>query len=168
VDIKKDFAVESSVVHMSIADQTAALECCSHLIQVKNLGSEMLHAVMQLASRLTRDHKLACRFLNEKNIPVLLSFLIDAKISSSPVPAWMAMLTGMLLRHYVEDGNTLQAYMESEVKSTVQSLSSATSANRVSPRSLLQSMASMVVRDPQVFMQAVANTCRLNEHGGNL
>jgi len=62
-------------------------------------------------------------------------------------------LAGTLLRQFVEDAGTLQAHMESEIKSFFQTHNQQNV--RVPMRQFLNHHASLLARDPSVFMEAV-------------
>ncbi|GFY84962.1 LOW protein: E3 ubiquitin ligase-like protein [Actinidia rufa] len=72
-------------------------------------------------------------------------------------------LASAIIRHLLEDPQTLQTAMELEIRQT---LSGNRHAGRVYPRTFLTSMAPVISRDPGVFLKAATAVCQLESSGG--
>ena len=70
-----------------------------------------------------------------------------------------------IIRHLLEDPQTLQQAMETEIRHTLIATLSRHNG-RVSPRMFLTAMAPVVSRDPAIFMQAASVVCQLETIGG--
>lgn len=70
-----------------------------------------------------------------------------------------------IIRHLLEDPQTLQQAMETEIRHTLIATLSRHNG-RVSPRMFLTAMAPVVSRDPAIFMQAASVVCQLETFGG--
>lgn len=78
-----------------------------------------------------------------------------------------ASFVGVILRHIVEDPITLKAAMEASIKSTISTMSSRNTA-RITTKNFLNAVSAVVCRDPLVFLDAAANTCRITTGGANV
>uniref|UniRef100_A0A1J3I3S5 HECT-type E3 ubiquitin transferase n=2 Tax=Noccaea caerulescens TaxID=107243 RepID=A0A1J3I3S5_NOCCA len=135
--------------------QKALLIACSLIKQ--RVPAMIMQAVLQLCARLTKTHALAVQFLENGGLSSL--FNLPKKCF---FPGYDT-VTSVIVRHLVEDPQTLQIAMESEIRQT---LSGKRHIGRVSPRTFLTTMAPVISRDPVVFMKAVASTCQLESSGG--
>ncbi|KAJ0230389.1 HECT domain-containing protein [Hirschfeldia incana] len=135
--------------------QKALLIACG---LIKQCVPEMImQAVLQLCARLTKTHALAIQFLENGGLSSL--FNLPKKCF---FPGYDTVVS-VIVRHLVEDPQTLQIAMESEIRQT---LSGKGQVGRVLPRTFLTTMAPVISRDPVVFMKAVAFTCQLESSGG--
>lgn len=123
----------------------------------QHVPSLMMQAVLQICARLTKTHALALQFLENGGLAALFSL---PKACFFP---GYDMVASAIIRHLLEDPQTLQTAMELEIKQT---LSASRHGGHVSPRTFLTSMASVICRDPAVFMKAVAAVCQLESSGG--
>ncbi|EFJ18137.1 ubiquitin-protein ligase, UPL1 [Selaginella moellendorffii] len=116
-----------------------------------------LQAVLQLCARLTKVHAMALQFLDGGGLTALLDI---------PPANWSGFdeVAGAIIRHLMEDPQTLLLAMESEIRHcfTV----AARQNGRVSPRLFLSTLAPVLTRDPAMFMQAAANVCQLDSSNG--
>mmetsp|Transcript_5334 Transcript_5334/g.22620 ORF Transcript_5334/g.22620 Transcript_5334/m.22620 type:complete len:2232 (+) Transcript_5334:290-6985(+) len=112
-------------------------------------------ALVQLACGLTEDFETGKVFLQRGGVELIWSVRNVKSLSWNNVNA----LFRTLLRHLVEDDDTLLEAMEQEIRSLL-------SANRFSSRLNLLGLVRLVLpvlhRDPELFVKAVARTCRLN------
>ena len=74
-------------------------------------------------------------------------------------------MAAAIIRHLLEDPQTLQIAMEVEIRQTLINMLNH-HGGRVSPRTFLTTMAPVISRDPTIFMQAVAMVCQLQTLGG--
>ncbi|CAK9145083.1 unnamed protein product [Ilex paraguariensis] len=72
-------------------------------------------------------------------------------------------LASAIIRHLLEDPQTLQTAMELEIRQT---LSGNRHTGRISPRAFLTSMSPVMSRDAEVLMKAAAAVCQLESSGG--
>eukprot|EP00189_Rhodosorus_marinus_P009896 CAMPEP_0184742052 /NCGR_PEP_ID=MMETSP0315-20130426/5061_1 /TAXON_ID=101924 /ORGANISM="Rhodosorus marinus, Strain UTEX LB 2760" /LENGTH=2244 /DNA_ID=CAMNT_0027212723 /DNA_START=249 /DNA_END=6983 /DNA_ORIENTATION=- len=112
-------------------------------------------ALVQIACGLTEDFKTGKMLLQRGGVELIWS-VRNVKTSS-----WKNVdgLFRTLLRHLVEDDATLLEAMEQEIRSLL-------SANRFSSRLNLLGLVRLALpvlhRDPELFLKAVARSCRLN------
>ncbi|XP_010542518.1 PREDICTED: E3 ubiquitin-protein ligase UPL1-like isoform X2 [Tarenaya hassleriana] len=135
--------------------QKALLIVCDLIKQC--VPDMVMQAVLQLCARLTKTHSLAIQFLKNGGLPSLFSLPKKCFFPGYDT------VTAVIVRHLVEDPQTLQIAMESEIR---QILSGKRHIGRILPRTFLTTMAPVVSRDPVVFMKAVASTCQLESSGG--
>lgn len=117
----------------------------------------IMQAILQLCARLTKSHALAVQFLECGGMVALFSLP-----RSCFFPGYDT-LASAIVRHLLEDPQTLQTAMELEIRQT---LSGSRHGGRVLARTFLTSMAPVISRDPEVFMRAVAAVCQLESSGG--
>ncbi|CAF2040719.1 unnamed protein product [Brassica napus] len=108
-------------------DQKKLIEIACTCIR-NQLPSETMHAVLQLCSTLTRKHSVAVCFLDFGGVQGLLSLP-----SNSLFPGFDS-VAASIIRHILEDPQTLQQAMESEIKHALATLSNRHSNQRISPR----------------------------------
>ncbi|XP_052620770.1 E3 ubiquitin-protein ligase UPL2 [Lactuca sativa] len=152
--LKKDDAGNA----IDIEEQKRLVEIsCGYL---KNqLPSETIQAVLQLCSTLTRTHSVAVSFLNAGGLPLLLS------LPSGSLFVGFDNTAGSIIRHILEDPQTLQQAMESEIKQSVVTAASRQSNGRLTPRNFLMNLTSVISRDPVIFMQAAQSVCQIEMVG---
>ncbi|KAJ4975986.1 hypothetical protein NE237_001092 [Protea cynaroides] len=119
----------------------------------------VMQAVLQLCARLTKTHVIAMQFLESGGLAALFSLP-----RSSFFPGYDSVASA-IIRHLLEDPQTLQTAMEFEIRQTLTGILSR-HAGRLSPRTFLTSMASVISRDPVIFMKAAAAVCQLESSGG--
>ncbi|XP_042007782.1 E3 ubiquitin-protein ligase UPL1-like isoform X2 [Salvia splendens] len=117
----------------------------------------IMQAVLQLCARLTKSHALAVQFLESGGMVALFSLP-----RSCFFPGYDT-LASAIVRHLLEDPQTLQTAMELEIRQT---LSGSRHGGRILARTFLTSMAPVISRDPEIFMRAVAAVCQLETSGG--
>ena len=116
--------------------------------------SHLLHAIMDICARLTRRHELALIFLHEGGLEKVLN------LSESSAFSGQAIVTGSLVRHVLEDPASLQASMQSEIRSLLSNVN-VRDGRQMPVRNFLGLCACMVQRDPEIFMRAVSASCRI-------
>ncbi|XP_042519571.1 E3 ubiquitin-protein ligase UPL1-like isoform X2 [Macadamia integrifolia] len=119
----------------------------------------VMQAVLQLCARLTKTHAIAMQFLESGGLAALFSLP-----RSCFFPGYDS-VASVIVRHLLEDPQTLQTAMEFEIRQTLTGILSR-HAGRLSPRTFLTSMASVISRDPVIFMKAAAAVCQLESSGG--
>ncbi|XP_075511798.1 LOW QUALITY PROTEIN: E3 ubiquitin-protein ligase UPL2-like [Primulina tabacum] len=125
----------------------------------KQLPSETMHAILQLCSTLTRTHSVAVSFLDAGGLHLLLS------LPASSLFVGFDGLMAVIVRHILEDPQTLQQAMESEIRHSVATLSNRQSSGRLTVRNFLSNLSSVVQRDPVIFMQAAKSVCQVEMMG---
>lgn len=141
---------------LTIEESRKVLTFACDLIK-RHVPAMVMQAVLQLCARLTKTHALAILFLENGGLVALFSLP-----RSCFFPGYDT-LTSAIIRHLIEDPQTLQNAMELEIRQT---LSGNRNAGRISVRSFLTSMASVIARDPGIFMKAAASVCQLESSGG--
>ena len=112
--------------NISIQEQKCLFEIACHFIR-KQLASDTMHAVLQLCSTLTRTHSVAVRFLDAGGLPLLLS------LPASSLFVGFDSISATIIRHILEDPQTLQQAMESEIRHSVVSAANRQSNGRLTP-----------------------------------
>ncbi|KAH8518946.1 hypothetical protein H0E87_000697 [Populus deltoides] len=123
----------------------------------QHVPAVIMQAILQLCARLTKTHVLALQFLENGGLAALFNLP-----RSCFFPGYQTVASA-IVRHLLEDPQTLQTAMELEIRQT---LSGNRHAGRFSPRTFLTSMAPVISRDPVVFMKAAAAVCQLESSGG--
>ncbi|OIW04324.1 hypothetical protein TanjilG_32516 [Lupinus angustifolius] len=123
------------------------------------LSSDTMHAVLLLCSNLTRNHSVALTFLDAGGLSLLLSLP-----TSSLFPGFDN-VAASIVRHVLEDPQTLQQAMESEIKHSLVVASNRHPNGRVNPRNFLANLSSVISRDPAIFMQAAQAVCQVEMVG---
>ncbi|XP_061985424.1 E3 ubiquitin-protein ligase UPL1 isoform X3 [Populus nigra] len=123
----------------------------------QHVPAVIMQAILQLCARLTKTHVLALQFLENGGLTALFNLP-----RSCFFPGYQTVASA-IIRHLLEDPQTLQTAMELEIRQT---LSGNRHAGRFSPRTFLTSMAPVISRDPVVFMKAAAAVCQLESSGG--
>ncbi|KAG7649782.1 Ubiquitin-associated domain [Arabidopsis thaliana x Arabidopsis arenosa] len=145
-----------STGYLTMEEGHKALLIACGLIK-QHVPAMIMQAVLQLCARLTKSHALAIQFLENGGLSSL--FNLPKKCC---FPGYDT-VASVIVRHLVEDPQTLQIAMETEIRQT---LSGKRHIGRVLPRTFLTTMAPVISRDPVVFMKAVASTCQLESSGG--
>ncbi|CAH1444286.1 unnamed protein product [Lactuca virosa] len=145
-----------STGYLTIEEGNRILNVACDLIK-RHVPAMVMQAVLLLCARLTKTHTLALQFLENGGMIDLFSIP-----KSSFFPGYDTVASA-IIRHLIEDPQTLQTAMELEVR---QALSGTRHAGRVPPRTFLTSMAPLISRDPEVFMKAAASVCQLETTGG--
>ncbi|XP_021641769.2 E3 ubiquitin-protein ligase UPL1 isoform X2 [Hevea brasiliensis] len=120
----------------------------------QHVPAVITQAVLQLCARLTKTHALALKFLEGGGLVALFNL---------PRSCFFPGVAAAIIRHLIEDPQTLQTAMELEIRQT---LSGNRHVGRTNPRTFLTKMAPVISRDPVVFMKAAAAVCQLELSGG--
>ncbi|KAE9458821.1 hypothetical protein C3L33_09258, partial [Rhododendron williamsianum] len=147
-----------SLKNISIEEQKRLIEIACGAIR-NQLPSETMHAVLQLCSTLTRTHSVASSFLDAGGLPLLLS------LPTSSLFVGFDSIAATIIRHILEDPQTLQLAMESEIRHSVVTAANRQSNGRLTPRSFLLNLTSVILRDPVIFMQAAQSVCQVEMVG---
>ena len=123
------------------------------LVKSDNLDKDLLHAVMRITVRLTRDHSLAVAFADSGALSALFHPDRIAVFSTQQ------QLSMMILRHVVEEPAVLLYAMEKEIREHATTLR----GRGVDLQSFLRSRASLVCRDPATFVKATEKVYRLSK-----
>ncbi|XP_014507028.1 E3 ubiquitin-protein ligase UPL1 isoform X1 [Vigna radiata var. radiata] len=140
----------------TVEESHKLLDVACDLIK-QHVPAVVMQAVLQLCARLTKTHALALQFLENGGLAALFNL---PRICFFP---GYDSVVSAIVRHLLEDPQTLQTAMELEIRQT---LSGNRHSGRVSPRSFLTSLAPVISRDPNVFMKAAAAVCQLETSGG--
>ncbi|KAI3685801.1 hypothetical protein L6452_35059 [Arctium lappa] len=144
--------------HIDVDEQKRFVEIsCGYL--TKQLPAETIHAVLQLCSTLTRTHSVAVSFLDAGGLPLLLS------LPTSSLFVGFDNVAATIIRHILEDPQTLQQAMESEIRHSVVTAANRQSNGRLTPRNFLLNLTSVISRDPVIFMRAVRSVCQIEMVG---
>ncbi|KAL5205547.1 hypothetical protein ABZP36_033756 [Zizania latifolia] len=128
--------------------------CCEFIKQ--RVPAIVMQAVLQLSARLTKTHALAAQFSETGCLASLLS------VPKTCIFPGFENLASAIVRHLIEDPQTLQSAMELEIRQSLSNRGSHT------PRSFLTNMSPLISRDPVIFMRAVTSVCQLDSSGGRM
>nr|XP_011461878.1 PREDICTED: E3 ubiquitin-protein ligase UPL1 isoform X1 [Fragaria vesca subsp. vesca] len=145
-----------STGYLTMEESQKVLAVACDLIK-QHVPAMIMQAVLQLCARLTKTHALALQFLENGGLTALFGLP-----RSCFFPGYDTVASA-IVRHLLEDPQTLQTAMELEIRQT---LSGNRHGARTSARTFLTSMAPVISRDPVVFMKAVAAVCQLETSAG--
>ncbi|XP_020586141.1 E3 ubiquitin-protein ligase UPL1-like isoform X2 [Phalaenopsis equestris] len=147
-----------STGYCSIEESRRAMALTCDFIK-QQVSSMIMQAVLQLCARLTKTYVIATQFLENGTLAALFN------LPSSCIFPGFDNLASTIIRHLLEDPQTLQAAMEFEIRQTL-SRSHSRYTSHLSPRLFLTSMAPVISRNPKVFMRAAVAVCQLESSGG--
>ena len=130
---------------------------CVNIIR-KKPDSLVNHATLQLLARLTRIHRNSVFLLQIGGILSILACPAESSFSGQ------ALLVGSILRHVLEDPQTLQACMQVEIRALLTSLMSRNSGRALSLKAFLSASAALAQRDPLIFSRAVCACCHISDN----
>ncbi|KAM1806044.1 hypothetical protein ACFX11_029236 [Malus domestica] len=145
-----------STGYLTMEESHKVLAVACDLIK-HHVPAMIMQAVLQLCARLTKTHALALQFLENGGLAALFGLP-----RSCFFPGYDT-IASAIVRHLLEDPQTLQTAMELEIR---QALSGNRHGGRTSARTFLTSMAPVISRDPVVFMKAASAVCQLETSGG--
>ncbi|CAI9116114.1 OLC1v1017183C2 [Oldenlandia corymbosa var. corymbosa] len=148
----------SSSKHLGVEEQKGLIEIACACIK-RQLPSDSMHAVLQLCSTLTRTHSVAVNFLDAGGLQSLLA------LPTSSLFVGFDNAAATIIRHILEDPQTLQQAMESEIKHSVATAANRQSTGRLTPRSFLSNLTTVIQRDPVIFMKAAQAVCQIEMVG---
>ncbi|XP_023746600.1 E3 ubiquitin-protein ligase UPL2 [Lactuca sativa] len=155
---KQNKSMGLSSKHIDVDEQKRFVEIsCGYL--TKQLPAETIHAVLQLCATLTRTHSVAVSFLDAGGLPLLLS------LPTSSLFVGFDNVAATIIRHILEDPQTLQQAMESEIRHSILTAANRQSNGRLTPRNFLLNLTSVISRDPVVFMRAARSVCQIEMVG---
>ncbi|KAJ7969420.1 E3 ubiquitin-protein ligase UPL1 [Quillaja saponaria] len=145
-----------STGYLTIEESQKVLTIACNLMKL-HVPAMVMQVVLQLCARLTKTHALALQFLENGGLAALFTLP-----RSCFFPGYDS-IASVIVRHLLEDPQTLQTAMELEIR---QNLGGNRHPGRISSRTFLTSMAPVISRDPVVFMKAAAAVCQLETSGG--
>lgn len=155
---KVQMSLGTPLKNLDIQEQKRLIEIACGCIR-KRLPSETMHAVLQLCSTLTRTHSVAVSFLDAGGLHLLLS------LPASSLFVGFDNVVAVIIRHILEDSQTLQQAMESEIRHSFATVANRQSSGRLTARNFLSNLSSVVQRDPVIFMQAAKAVCQVEMVG---
>ncbi|CAL0307794.1 unnamed protein product [Lupinus luteus] len=151
---KLQSAVGLSIKLADIYEQKRLVEVACSCMK-NQLPSNTMHVVLLLCSNLTRNHSVALTFLDASGLSLLLS------LPTSSLFLGFDSIAASIVRHVLEDPQTLQQTMESGIKHSLVAASNRDPNGRVNPHNFLVNLSSVISRDPAVFMQAAQDVCQV-------
>ncbi|KAI5435470.1 hypothetical protein KIW84_022051 [Lathyrus oleraceus] len=155
---KLQSALGLSMKYADIHEQKRLVEIACSCMK-NQLPSDTMHAVLLLCSNLTRNHSVALAFLDAGGLSLLIS------LPTSSLFSGFDNVAASIVRHILEDPQTLRQAMESEIKQNLLAVPNRHPNGRVNPRNFLLNLASVISRDPAVFMQAAQSVCQVEMVG---
>ncbi|KAE8684369.1 hypothetical protein F3Y22_tig00111131pilonHSYRG00026 [Hibiscus syriacus] len=148
----------ASARHIDHHEQKRLIEIACSCIR-NRFPSETMHAVLQLCATLTRTHSIAVYFLDGGGVTSLLSLPTNSLFPGFDNVA------ATIIHHVLEDPQTLQQTMETEIKHSLSAMANRHSNGRISPCNFLANLSSVISRDPVIFMQSVKSLCQVEMVG---
>ncbi|KAE8709850.1 E3 ubiquitin-protein ligase UPL2 [Hibiscus syriacus] len=148
----------ASARHIDLHEQKRLIEIACNCIR-NRFPSETMHAVLQLCATLTRTHSIAVYFLDGGGVSSLLSLPTNSLFPGFDNVA------ATIIHHVLEDPQTLQQAMETEIKHSFSAIANRHSNGRVSPRNFLANLSSVISRNPVIFLQSVKSLCQVEMVG---
>ncbi|KAH9607668.1 hypothetical protein KSS87_011637, partial [Heliosperma pusillum] len=142
--------------YLSMDESHAVLEIACDMLHL-HVPAVIMQAVLQICARLTKTHALALKFLEIGGLHALFNLPRGCFFPGYDTVA------SAIVRHLLEDPQTLQTAMEHEIRQT---LSGGRHAGRIPTRMFLTSMAPVISRDPVTFTKAAAAVCQLETSAG--
>ncbi|KAI3465189.1 hypothetical protein Pfo_021852 [Paulownia fortunei] len=155
---KVQMSLGTPLKNLDLQEQKRLIEIACGCIR-KQLPSETMHAVLQLCSTLTRTHSVAVSFLDAGGLHLLLSLPLSSLFVG------FDNVVAVIIRHILEDSQTLQQAMESEIRHSFVTVANRQSSGRLTARNFLSNLSSVVQRDPVIFMQAAKSVCQVEMVG---
>ncbi|KNA10493.1 hypothetical protein SOVF_143570 [Spinacia oleracea] len=150
--------LEPSQQRVDFDQQKRLVEVACNCIR-KQLPSDTMHAVLQLCATLTRTHSVAVSFLDAGGLPLLLN------LPTSSLFSGFDNIASTIIRHILEDPQTLQQAMESEIRHNIVTTTNRQTSGRLTVRNFLVNLTSVISRDPVVFMRAAQSVCQVEMVG---
>ncbi|KAL3514293.1 hypothetical protein ACH5RR_027010, partial [Cinchona calisaya] len=147
-----------SAKHLDVQEQKRLIEIACGSIK-RQLPSETMHAVLQLCSTLTRTHSVAVSFLDAGGLHSLLS------LPTTSLFVGFDNIAATIIRHVLEDPQTLQQAMESEIRHSVATAANRQPSGRLTARNFVLNLISVIQRDPVIFMKAAQTVCQIEMVG---
>ncbi|KAL8142163.1 hypothetical protein V2J09_015195 [Rumex salicifolius] len=141
---------------LSLEESQTVLSFVCDLLRL-HVPAVVMQAVLQLCARLTKSHTLSLQFLESGSMTALFDLPRTSFFSGHDS------LASAIVRHLLEDPQTLQTAMELEIR---QVLSGSRHGGRIPVRTFLTSVAPVISRDPIIFMKAASSVCHLESSGG--
>ncbi|XP_021743761.1 E3 ubiquitin-protein ligase UPL2-like [Chenopodium quinoa] len=155
---KQNKPLESLQQRVDSDQQKRLVEVACSCIR-KQMPSETMHAVLQLCATLTRTHSVAVHFLDAGGLPLLLN------LPTSSLFSGFDNIASTVIRHILEDPQTLQQAMESEIRHNIVTATNRQSSGRLTVRNFLSNLTSVISRDPVVFMRSAQSVCQVEMVG---
>lgn len=147
---EKQEPIESNVdFFLTKQQQQIIMENCVKLLQCDFI-EKIFPKVLLIFYRLTRNFEISKLIMNLHTIELLLTIQLEKNKYGS--------LLSNILRHIMEDPETLQSVMEREITSLIDSFTKR-NERPVTPKILLSTLAPLLCRNPTLFIQTVVNTC---------
>jgi len=153
-----DAAAAATGVVRFVIDEHVLLSTASCLARDRLLDGPTLHALLALLGVLTRDPDDAAVFVADGGIPLVLRM---PPATSLGVPTYEILWT-TLLRHAIETPDSLRERMRFAIRTWFRTYHG---GRELSISEFLAAMEPAVAREPNLFLQVVLSTCRLQRHG---
>ena len=141
----------AAITLLSEEQQEQALFICLKFLKFKTLNTETLHAILQLLSKLTKKSKISQLFLQENGVDCLFNL---PKISTFPAGSNLIL---NVLRHLIEDQNTLQSSMEHEILFFLKQMPE----KKLKSKAFAGLFSHLLHRDSDVFLKAASSCCQI-------
>ncbi|KAF9460708.1 hypothetical protein BDZ94DRAFT_1323842 [Collybia nuda] len=127
---------------------------CLRLLAVQNLPPDELLSTLRLFVFLTRDPKMGSQFVRGGGVSLLLKRVKASAVASS------SSYIATILRHVVEDTQTIRSVMQQTIKRT---LSQNRGRGLVDLIEYVRGCSAAALRDPEIFLEATASLCQLGQ-----
>eukprot|EP00250_Pteridium_aquilinum_P016180 c22986_g1_i1 orf=330-11435(+) len=143
---------------MTIDEQHRAMTIACNFLNA-HIPATSVQAVLQLCARLTKTNPVAMQFLESGGLTAILNLP-----RRSLFPGFDS-VAAVIIRHLLEDPQTLQQAMELEIRHTL-TASPQRMHGHMTPRMFLTALAPIVLRNPATFLLASASVCKIESIGG--
>ena len=120
------------------------------------IPSSVMHAILLALTKILRSQKLSSTCLRLGGTELMLSIQCRSRFNGH------SSLLSLAFRRLIEDENTLQSMMESEIRSTMSKLQKKNGHTVVvSLKLFVESVLSLICRDPIIFLRAASTSIKL-------
>ncbi|KAH7427928.1 hypothetical protein KP509_10G067500 [Ceratopteris richardii] len=145
--------------YMSVDEQHRAMTIACNFLN-SHIPATSVQAVLQLCARLTKTNSVALQFLEAGGLNAILSLPRRSLFPGFDTVA------AVIIHHLLEDPCTLQQAMELEIRQTL--TATPHRHGQMNVRMFLTALAPVILRNPEIFMQASASVCKIvNVNGQN-
>jgi E3 ubiquitin-protein ligase HUWE1 len=137
--------------------QAIVFDFCLQLLVIPDLPNDELLSTLRLFVLLTRDHKMAADFVKRDGLSMLFGRIKTSAVAGS------SSYIATILRHIVEDNNTIQHVMQQAVKRYF----AQPRTRVVDVVTYVRNCSAMALRDPQIFIQVTQSLCQLAQPFSN-
>ncbi|KAJ2995906.1 hypothetical protein HDV02_000306 [Globomyces sp. JEL0801] len=150
----KEPTIVNKPPELTIHDREKIILQLIRLLKLDIIDNDVIHAVLRMIVRLTRNWNLACMFFQAGGITSLYKYENIAKFSAQH-PLLM-----MILRHCIESPKELRKTMEEELTQ----LLTVPRSRSIDAGNFVKTANHIICRDPETFIKASSVVCKLAKY----